>query len=680
MGESIPADVSERVRWLHRQINDANYRYYVLDDPAIPDAEFDRLFRELQSLEKRFPSLVRPDSPTQRVGAEPLSAFQESAHRVPMLSLDNAFSDTELAAFEKRIRDRIEITSPPIFVAEPKLDGTAISLTYESGLLVRGVTRGDGSMGEDITHNVRTVASIPLRLLGGGFPEVLEVRGEIYMPKTAFDRLNQSQDEKGDKRFVNPRNAAAGSLRQLDPRITAQRALEFCSYGVGYWDENSCPLPATQFELLQQLKSWGVRISPELSRVEGVDGCIEYHQRLQQKRPSLAYEIDGVVFKVDVLRLQSQLGFVARAPRWAIAYKFPAQEEVTRLTSVEFQVGRTGAVTPVARLEPVFVGGVTVSNATLHNQDEMRRLDLREGDWVIIRRAGDVIPQVVKVIVERRSGSEKAVLFPCQCPVCGSDILQLEGEAVARCSGGLTCSAQRKEALRHYASRRAMNIEGLGEKLIDVLVDKALVHGLPDIYSLDRHQLIALDRMGEKSADNLLAAIESSKQTTLARFIFALGIREVGEATAGLLARSLGSLNELMAASEERLLAIPDIGPVCAGHLVSFFRQTENVATVHRLLEAGIQWPPPEKPANTASLSGKTVVLTGALAALTRDQARQHLEAMGAKVSGSVSRKTDFVVAGQDAGSKLERAHELGIPVWDEAALLDLIQGNASAP
>lgn len=676
MGESIPADVVERVNGLHRQLNEASYRYYVLDDPTLPDAEYDRLFRELQTLEARFPSLISQESPTQRVGSEPAAAFTEASHRQPMLSLDNAFSDAELAAFDKRVRERIQWNGPLQFVAEPKLDGTAINLTYENGTLVRGVTRGDGLTGEDITHNVRTIASIPLKLRGDDFPQVLEIRGEIYMPKAAFESLNQSQEAKGEKRFVNPRNAAAGSLRQLDSRITARRALEFCCYGVGFWDETDSPPPQTQFDLLHRLQGWGVRISPELKRVEGLEGCVSYHQALLQRRSSLAYEIDGVVFKVNQLGLQAQLGFVARAPRWAIAYKFPAQEELTRLTSVEFQVGRTGAVTPVARLEPVFVGGVTVSNATLHNMDEIRRLDLREGDWVVVRRAGDVIPQVVKVVVERRTGEERSVQLPQQCPVCGASVLQLEGEAVARCSGGLTCPAQQKEALRHYASRRAMNIEGLGERLIDMLVDKELIRSLPDIYSLTRADLVELERMGEKSAENLLAAINSSKQTTLARFIFALGIREVGEATAGVLAKHFRSIEALMAASEPTLLEIPDIGPVCAGHLVSFFQQPDNVATVQKLLAQGIHWPQPEGVAESARLNGKTVVLTGTLTAMTRDEAKQRLEAMGAKVAGSVSRKTDFVVAGTEAGSKLERALELGVPVWDETALLALLDGS----
>lgn len=682
MAVEIPDSVRERIAGLRRDLEEANYRYYVLDDPELTDAEYDRRFRELQALEAQWPALVVDDSPTRRVGAQPAAAFGEMAHRVPMLSLDNAFDATELQAFVRRVLDRLDaaVDSPELaFTGEPKLDGTAISLTYEAGRLVRGLTRGDGQTGEDITQNVRTVANIPLRLRGDGHPPILEVRGEIFMPRQAFERLVRGQRERGEKTFVNPRNAAAGSLRQLDPRVTASRSLEFCAYGLGYCEG---PRPAeTQYQTLQILRAWGIPISAELRALRGIDELESYHRRLQARRDELPFEIDGVVFKVDSLELQQMLGFVSRAPRWAVAFKFPAQEEVTRLLGIDFQVGRTGAVTPVARLQPVFVGGVTVSNATLHNMDEVQRLDARPGDWVVVRRAGDVIPQIVRVLAERREGLLPAVERPAVCPVCGAEVLQLEGEAVARCSGGLGCPAQRKEALRHFASRRAMDIDGLGEKLIEALVDQGWVETLPDLYRLTVEQLAELERMGPKSAANLVAALEASRETTLPRFIYALGIREVGEATSATLARHFGSLEALMAADEASLLQVPDVGPVVAGHIVSFFRQDENLTVIEGLKAAGIHWPAPA-PAVSGGLplQGLTFVITGTLPGLGRDEIKARLEALGGKVSGSVSRKTHCLVAGEAAGSKLDKARELGVRILGAEDLPGLLEGRLPAP
>ncbi len=676
MEGGAPSAVLERLSVLRRSLDEAAYRYYVLDDPLLPDAEYDRLFQELLELETHYPQLVSEDSPSRRVGAPPAAAFVEVAHRVPMLSLDNAFTDADLLAFARRVGERLDTTEVLDFVAEPKLDGIAISLHYENGRLIRGVTRGDGRTGEDITANVRTVSSIPLRLRGEACPAALEVRGEIYMPKAAFEKLNAAQRLRDGKLFVNPRNAAAGSLRQLDSRVTAQRTLEFCAYGIGFVEP---PLELErQSELLLRLRSWGLRVSPEWESVKGAEGCIDYHRRLLQRRDGLTYEIDGAVFKVDLLGLQERLGYISRAPRWAVAFKFPAQEEVTRLLNIEFQVGRTGAVTPVARLQPVFVGGVTVSNATLHNLDEIRRLDARVGDWVVVRRAGDVIPQIVRVLAERREGDPQSVDLPSRCPVCGAEIVQMPGEVVARCSGGLACPAQRKESIRHYASRRAMNIDGLGERLIDLLVDSGRVTSLPDLYRLQVPNLIDLERMGEKSASNLVAAIQASRQTTLARFIYALGIREVGETTAANLARHFGSLPALMTATEAVLMTIPDIGPVVAGHVAHFFQQPDNLRTIENLLAAGVQWPVETPHPAGARLEGVTVVLTGTLDSMSRDEAKQKLEALGARVAGSVSRKTRYVVAGADAGSKLDKARELDIEVLDERGLQDLLDGSAA--
>ena len=642
----------------------------MLDEPRIPDAEYDRLLRELQALEQAHPELVTPDSPTRRVGAGPLEGFGEVRHEVPMLSLDNAFDDEELAEFDRRVRERLEVDEVE-YTAEPKLDGLAVSLLYEQGVLVRGATRGDGSTGEDITQNVRTIDSIPLRLIGSGYPQRLEVRGEVFISHAGFRKLNEQARQQDQKPFVNPRNAAAGSLRQLNPKITAQRPLEIYCYGVGLVEQGG--LPDRHSDILQQLREWGLRVYPGIRRVTGLAGCVDFYRAMEKQRDSLPFDIDGVVFKVDRLDYQQQLGFVARAPRWAIARKFPAQEELTRVLDIDVQVGRTGAITPVARLEPVFVGGVTVTNATLHNEDEVRRKDVRVGDTVIVRRAGDVIPEIVSVIPEKRPAKTRPFIMPTQCPVCGSDIEKTEGEAVARCSGGLYCEAQRKEAIKHFASRRAMDIEGLGDKLVEQLVERKLIDDVAGLYDLTVEQLAGLERMGEKSAQNLVEALEKSKHTTLDRFLYALGIREVGDATARILAAEFGSLDALQGATQEQLEAIHDIGPVVAQHIVQFFRQPHNQEVIARLLAAGIDWPPVERAAHQP-LRGKTYVLTGSLSGMTRDAAKQKLQALGAKVSGSVSKKTTAVIAGEKAGSKLAKAESLGVPVLSEEELVELLE------
>ena len=654
---------------LRERLDNWNYQYYVLDRPTVPDAEYDRCMQRLQQLEAQYPALQRPDSPTQRVGAAPLDKFRQVSHELPMLSLDNAFNEQDMLDFNRRLLDRLGAGHEPLeFACEPKLDGIAVSLLYRDGLLVRGATRGDGSTGEDITHNVRTIASIPLRLRGGGYPAVLEVRGEIYLPRAGFEELNEAARQRGDKTFVNPRNAAAGSLRQLDARITARRPLQMCCYGVGQVQGGE--LPGAHSQVLECLQHWGLRINALSRVVRGIEACDDYYRELAEQRAELPYDIDGIVFKVNDLGLQQRLGFVSRAPRWAIARKFPAQEEMTRLLDVEFQVGRTGAITPVARLEPVFVGGVTVSNATLHNADEIARLGLRLGDTVVVRRAGDVIPQIVSVVPERRPAGAAAIAFPQTCPVCGSPVERAGEEAVLRCMGGLVCAAQQKAAIRHFASRRAMDIEGLGDKLVDQLVDEGLVDNVAGLYRLQREQLLGLERMGEKSADNLLQALERSKRTSLPRFIFALGIREVGEATALALARHFGSWEALAQASEEQLLQVSDVGPVVADHLVQFFDSPSSMAVVEQLRAAGVSWPDLAVSAAELPLSGQTWVVTGKLEALGRDEARARLQALGAKVAGSVSAKTTCVVAGPGAGSKLARATELGVEVLDEAAFL----------
>lgn len=664
-------DVISRAGELRDIITEHNYQYYVLDDPRVPDAEYDRLFRELQDLEAQYPDIVTPDTPTRRVGASVETTFEEVVHRIPMLSLDNAFSDEELRDFDRRVRDRLKTEEDIEYVCEPKLDGLAVSLHYESGVLTRAATRGDGYTGEDITANIRTIPSVPLRLRGDNVPELVEVRGEVYMPREGFETLNKRLADKGEKTFVNPRNAAAGSLRQKKPTVTARRPLELCAYSVALEDESR--LPATHWEGLQQVGAWGFRINPEMRRATGAEDCLQAYNELMDKRASLPYEIDGIVFKVNSLALQRQLGFVSRAPRWAIAQKFPAQEELTVIEDVEFQVGRTGAITPVARLKPVFVGGVTVSNATLHNMDEIQRLGVRIGDTVFVRRAGDVIPQVVKVVTERRPDNAREVQLPDACPVCQSDIVQIEGEVVARCSGGLFCPAQRKEAIRHYASRKALDIEGLGDKWIDILVDRELVTTVADLYLLKKADLTGLERMGDKSAGNLIDAIDRSRHPVLWKFLYALGIREVGEATAKALASHFGTLEAIGEADEDALQSVSDVGPIVAGHIRSFFDQTHNQETIQALKDAGVQWQTEEITASEKPLKGETWVLTGSLSDMTRDDAKAKLESLGAKVAGSVSGKTSCVVAGEAAGSKLTKAENLGVPVMDESAFVEFL-------
>ena len=661
----------QRARQLREELNSHNYRYYVLDDPEIPDVEYDRLLRQLQKLEEDHPELVTPDSPTQRVGHEPVTGFAEVRHLEPMLSLGNAFSADELSEFDRRVRDRLGVDEPIDYVAEPKMDGAAVSLLYVDGLLVRGATRGDGATGEEITHNVRTIKSIPLRLRGDSVPRSLEVRGEVYISKEGFEKLNEAARESGNKEFVNPRNAAAGGLRQMDPRLTAKRRLEFYAYGIGGYEGMN--LPERHSDILQMLANSGVRISPLNEVVRGKAGCQDFYERIQSDRESLPYEIDGVVFKVDRLDYQSQLGFVSRAPRWAIAYKFPAHEEMTVLREIEFQVGRTGALTPVARLEPVFVGGVTVSNATLHNIDELRRKDVRAGDTVVVRRAGDVIPEVVSVVLARRPADATAVDLPRECPVCGSQVVREAEEAVARCSGGLFCPAQRKEALRHFASRRALDIEGLGTKLIDQLVDSGLVRTPADIFTLDAETLSGLERMGSKSATNLVEAIAQSKQTTLPRFLYALGIREVGEVTAKSLAMHYPNLERLSAASQEELQEVDDVGPIVAANVRTFFEQDHNREVIDALLTAGVCWPTHSEPEKGNRLAGKTFVLTGSLEGMTRDEAKELIENQGGRVTGSVSQKTDYVVYGKDPGSKLSKAKNLGVATLDGRDFSELL-------
>ncbi len=666
----VPARTRQRAAALRKKIEYHNHRYYVLDDPVVSDAQYDRLLRELEDIERQYPSLVTPESPTQRVGAGPRAEFAEVRHEVPMLSLSNAFEDQEVVDFDQRVRERLDVEAVE-YLTEPKLDGLAVSLTYRDGVLVRAATRGDGTTGEDVTANARTIRSLPLRLIGAGYPRLLEVRGEVFLSREGFSRLNRAQRSSGQKLYVNPRNAASGSLRQLDSRITAQRALEIFCYASGRVDGE---LPPTQAELLDRLRGWGLRVSPQRRLVQGAQGCLDAYRALQERRDSLPYEIDGVVYKVNRLDYQQALGHIARAPRWALAHKFPAEEEQTVVRSIEVQVGRTGAVTPVARLEPVFVGGATVSNATLHNRAEIERLDIRRGDTVIVRRAGDVIPEVVRVVRERRVPGARRYRFPAKCPVCASQIVY-EGEGIiARCSGGLYCSAQLKESFKHFASRRAMDIEGLGDKIVDQLVERGLVHDVADLYALTLAQLEGLERMARKSAQNLLAAIDKSRRTTLARFLFALGISQVGEATARTLAEEFGDLDALMQAHDEALIEVPDVGPIVAESIVTFFHQPHNREVIAKLRAAGVSWPQaaPRRPRGGA-LSGKTFVLTGTLASMTRDEAKERLQALGGKVTGSVSKKTDCVIVGADAGSKAARAEQLGVEMLDEAAFLELI-------
>jgi DNA ligase (NAD+) len=668
-------DPAQEIQALRDQLDDWNHQYYVLDSPTVPDVEYDRVMQRLLQCEEQHPAQITPDSPSQRVGGMPLPGFSQVSHELPMLSLENAFSADDMADFDRRLRDRLgaeEGQDELEYACEPKLDGIAVSLLYRDGVLERGATRGDGKTGEDISHNVRTIRSIPLKLRGEGFPEILEVRGEIYMPKEGFKALNERARELEEKTFVNPRNAAAGSLRQLDARITAQRPLEMCCYSVGLVSGGN--LPPKQSDVLQCLSEWGLRINSDSAVVVGHQACDAFYNVLAERRDSLPYDIDGIVYKVNSLSLQGKLGFVSRAPRWAIARKFPAQEEVTTVLDVEFQVGRTGAITPVARLAPVFVGGVTVSNATLHNSDEVARLGLLVGDTVIVRRAGDVIPQVVSVVESRRPKSAKAIHFPQQCPVCLSPVEREEGEAVLRCMGGLVCAAQQKAAIRHFASRRAMNVDGLGDKLVDQLVDEGLVDNVAGLYRLEFEQLVQLERMGDKSAQNLVLAIENSKQTSLQRFIYSLGIREVGEATALNLAHHFGDWDSMCAASEDTLLDVDDVGPIVADHLRQFFDSPSSIAVVAALFDAGVTWPPVDAvQKQDLPLQGQTWVVTGKLAVISRSDAKKHLQALGAKVAGSVSAKTTRVVAGPGAGSKLGKANELGVEVVDEASLLSLL-------
>lgn len=666
--------VASRIATLRDTINEYNTQYYVQDAPSVPDAEYDRLFKELKSLETEHPDLVTPDSPTQKVGGAPLSAFEQVKHEVPMLSLDNAFDEASLNAFEKRIGDRLKDHKTLTYSCEPKLDGLAVSILYEDGLLVQAATRGDGQVGENITQNVKTIGNIPLRLKGDNIPARIEVRGEVFMPRAGFDKLNERQRAEGGKVFANPRNAAAGSLRQLDSRITAKRPLMFYCYSLGVVTPDDFKLADTHSERLKLLSEWGLPLCPEVSVAEGASGCLDYYHHILEKRDALPYDIDGVVFKVDSIALQQTLGFVARAPRWAIAQKFPAQEEITRLLDVEFQVGRTGAITPVARLEPVFVGGVTVSNATLHNQDEIARLGVRIGDYVTVRRAGDVIPQVVAVVESKRPEDTREVSFPETCPVCDSHVEKLEDEAVARCTGGLVCGAQRKQALKHFASRKAFDIDGLGDKLVDQLVDADLVKSPADFFNLSLGELVSLERMAEKSASNLLASLDKAKTTTLPRFLYALGIREVGEATAANLANHFTNLDNLYAADIEALKAVSDVGEVVATHVYNFIHEEHNREIINNLLSAGVNWPQIEQ-VDSAELpfDGQTCVLTGTMTAMGRNEAKALLQQLGAKVAGSVSAKTDFLVAGEKAGSKLTKAQDLGVEVWDEEKLLAVL-------
>jgi len=670
-----PKAVLAEARKLRSELERHSYQYYALDQPLISDAEFDRLFRQLQQLEQDYPELVDPESPTQRVGGSALPAFFQVTHRIPMLSLSNAFSEEEVAAFDRRVRESLDLDSVE-YLAEPKFDGLAISLTYQQGRFVQGATRGDGFTGEDVTPNLRTVKSIPLRLRGKAPPALLEVRGEVLMFRRDFDALNQRQRTKQEKEFANPRNAAAGSLRQLDSRITASRPLRFFAYGVGVIE--GAAVPGSHGAVEDWLRKMGLPVCPERRVVHAVQGLMRFYQIMGERRARLPYEIDGVVYKVNSLAAQQQLGFVSRAPRFAVAHKFPAEEANTEVLAIEVQVGRTGALTPVARLAPVFVGGVTVTNATLHNEDELQRKDVRVGDTVIVRRAGDVIPEVVAVVRDKRPKRALAFKMPMTCPVCGSAVVRLPDEAVARCSGGLICAAQRKQALLHFASRRAMDIEGLGERLVDQLVDRDVVKTAADLYRMGFAALAELERMAEKSAQNVLQAIERSKDTTLARFIFALGIRNVGEATAKELARHFGSLERLLQADEEALRQVPDIGPVVALSIAQFFAEAHNREVIEQMRACGVRWKESEPRAapSPGSLAGKVFVLTGTLPNLSRDEAKELIEAQGGKVAGSVSAKTGYVVAGTEAGTKLAKAEQLGISVLDEAGLLELLKGT----
>lgn len=666
---AIELEINELVS----QLLSLNYQYYVLDEPSVPDAEYDRLFRQLQSLELAHPELAHADSPTRKVGGEALAKFEQVTHEVPMLSLDNAMKEDEFVAFHKRVNDRLKTDEDLEFCCEPKLDGLAVSILYENGKLVRAATRGDGAVGENITENVKTIKSIPLALVGTDFPQRIEVRGEVFMPHAGFKRLNETAIENGTKTFANPRNAAAGSLRQLDSKISASRPLAFYAYSMGVVSEDYVQ-PDTHYDRLQQIRHWGLPVCPEIKVAKGVDQVLAFYQDIGERRSSLSYEIDGTVLKLNNIAMQETLGFVARAPRWAIAYKFPAQEELTVLNDVEFQVGRTGAITPVAKLEPVFVGGVTVSNATLHNIEEIERLGIKIGDTVIIRRAGDVIPQIVSVVEERRPADAKDIVFPAECPVCQSKTEKPEGEAVTRCTAGLFCEAQRKQAIKHFASRKAFDIDGLGDKIVDQLVDEKLIQSPADLFTLTTEQISSLDRMGPKSAENLINALEAAKLTTLPKFIYSLGIREVGEATALNLANYYQTLDAIKEADIESLVEVSDVGKIVAAHAYAFFREEHNLTVVSQLLEQGIHWPVIEKREESAQpLTGLTYVITGTLSQLDRSDAKNHLQSLGAKVSGSVSAKTHYLVAGEKAGSKLTKAQDLGVEVLTEEQLVALL-------
>lgn len=668
----MSSSISEQINHLRTLLEQHNYNYYVLDTPSIPDAEYDRLLRELSALETQNPEFLSADSPTQKVGGAALSKFEQVAHQVPMLSLDNAFSEDEFTGFNRRIKERLMSTDELTFCCEPKLDGLAVSIIYRDGVLVQAATRGDGFTGENITQNVKTIRNVPLKLRGD-YPKELEVRGEVFMDSAGFEKLNNEAQKRGEKVFVNPRNAAAGSLRQLDSKITAKRPLMFYAYSTGLVADGS--IPEDHFQQLEKLTDWGLPLCPETKLVEGPQAALDYYNDILTRRSELKYEIDGVVIKVNKKALQERLGFVARAPRWAIAYKFPAQEEVTQLLDVEFQVGRTGAITPVARLEPVFVGGVTVSNATLHNGDEIARLGVKVGDTVIIRRAGDVIPQITQVVLERRPTDARDIVFPSACPICDSHVEKVEGEAVARCTGGLVCPAQRKQAIKHFASRKALDIDGLGDKIVDQLVDRELIKTPADLFILKQGHFESLERMGPKSAKNLVTALNEAKATTLAKFLYSLGIREAGEATAQNLANHFLTLENIISASVESLTQVSDVGDIVASHVRGFFDEEHNLAVVNALIEQGVHWPALSAPSEDEQpLAGLTYVLTGTLNTLNRNDAKARLQQLGAKVSGSVSAKTDALVAGEKAGSKLTKAQDLGIDVLTEDDLIELLK------
>jgi DNA ligase (NAD+) len=663
---------ADRAKELRDSIHRHDYLYYALDAPEIPDAEYDRLMRELISLEAQYPQLRTADSPTQRVGGTPVAAFAQVRHRLPMLSLDNAFGDDEVREFDRRVRERLGVSGEVSYSAEPKLDGLAVSAIYEQGVLVRGATRGDGETGEDITHNLKTIAALPLKLQGQDIPRILEVRGEVFMPLAGFERFNREAAARGEKTLVNPRNAAAGSLRQLDARISASRPLDIFVYGCGYLEGGE--LPARQGAILQTLQRWGLRICPQNRIVASIDACLAYYREIGAARATLPYQIDGVVYKVDEVAAQQQLGFVARAPRWAVAHKFPAEEALTQVRDIEWQVGRTGTLTPVARLEPAFVGGVTVSNATLHNFDELSRKDVRIGDTVVIRRAGDVIPEVVRVIEERRPDEAQRALAPLRCPSCGKPVAREAEQSALRCTQGRRCAAQRKEEIRHFASRRALDINGLGDKLVEQMVDGGLLHTPADLFGLSVAQLAELERMGDKSAQKLHAAIDAARHTTLPRFLYSLGIRDVGEATALALAQQFGDLPALRGAAAAAIQRVPDVGPVVAGHVEAFFRDPDNRAMVDQLLASGVEWPPMPAVQSAGQFAGRIFVVTGTLTGMTRIEAQEAIVARGGKVSGSVSRNTDYVVAGADPGAKVRKAAELGLPVLDEAAFTAMLR------